>query len=423
MKEFFKQIYSSSLAKNSGIYILAIFLEKSIPFLLLPILTRYLTTADYGIVSMFSVLVGLSMPIVSIGMKPAILRSYYKDDINFTTYINSALSLLLISTAFLLIIAYIFADFITSITEFPQNWLFTVIFVAVGQFIVGILLVIWQAEYKALQFGTFNILVTSINIGLSVYLIVALGYGWDGRVIGKLFAYVLFSLIALQILYQKQLISFSISFQYIKHLLLFGVPLIPHLLSNFVISMSDRIFITNMVGIDETGIYTVGYQIGMIISVLAYSFNKAWHPWLFEKLKNGKQEIKIKIVKITYGYFLLIIVLAFVLSLIAPWFINIFIGEAFTGSVQYVFWIALGYAFQGMTYMVINYIYFEEKTHLLTWLTILSAGLNIVLNYILIKKYGAIGAAQATTVTFLIQFLLTWIVSSRTHNMPWLLRT
>lgn len=73
-------------------------------------------------------------------------------------------------------------------------------------------------------------------------------------------------------------------------------------------------------------------------------------------------------------------------------------------------------------FMVVNYIFYVKKTYILAWITFLSAAINIVLNYFLIRANGAIGAAQATAITFFVSFILTWILSAKVYNMPWLLK-
>ena len=208
---------------------------------------------------------------------------------------------------------------------------------------------------------------------------------------------------------------------YVKDALVFGIPLIPHAFGGWVITWIDRIFINSMVSVAATGIYTVGYQVGMIIGLLAISFNRAWTPFLFEKLKENNSASKLRIVKFTYLYGVGIIVLALALSLVAPWFLEFFVSKDFHCAYKYVFWIALGYAANGMYFMVVNYIFYVKKTYILAWVTFFSAGINIVLNYFFIKANGAIGAAQATTITFFISFILTWILSARVYKMPWLL--
>ena len=76
-------------------------------------------------------------------------------------------------------------------------------------------------------------------------------------------------------------------------------------------------------------------------------------------------------------------------------------------------------AVNGMYLMVANYIYQANKTHLLAWITLFTAVVNIVLNYVLIRANGAIGAAQASAASFFVGFVLTWILSARVCRMPW----
>jgi len=139
----------------------------------------------------------------------------------------------------------------------------------------------------------------------------------------------------------------------------------------------------------------------MIIGLLANSFNLAWAPFLYEKLKENNHYTKVKIVKFTYLYDVGIILLALALSFIAPYFLKFFVSKNFYSAYKYVLWIALGYAFQGMYFMVVNYIFYGKKTYILAWVTFTSAGINIVLNY------------------FFIKFILVWILSSKAYKMPW----
>jgi O-antigen/teichoic acid export membrane protein len=102
-----------------------------------------------------------------------------------------------------------------------------------------------------------------------------------------------------------------------------------------------------------------------------------------------------------------------------PTFFKYFLGKQFVGSGVFVSWIALGYAFKGMYLMVVNYIFYVEKTQILAMVTFLTAGINCILNYMFIGHYGAIGAAQATTIVYFINFLLVWYLSAKVYPMPW----
>ena len=290
---------------------------------------------------------------------------------------------------------------------------------SLAQFIINIVLTLWQVQKKSIKYSVFNIFLTGANLSISIILVVFLNIGWTGRVYGQLIATVLFAILSIVILVKNKWIKVKFNKKYLLNALIFGLPLIPHALSGSIISMTDRLFITNMVGLAATGVYSVGYQIGSIIKIFSMSFNKAYVPWLYEKLKLNSHNTNIKIVKFTYSYFAMIILGSILLGLISPYILNKFLGKEFNGSSIYVIWIALGYAFNGMYLMVVNYIFYAQKTKFLAMITFITALLNLALNYLFIKEYGAIGAAQATTITFLVKFLIVWMLSNKVLKMPW----
>lgn len=423
MKMKIKKLFQSRLFSSAAIYTITSVINSAIPFFLLPILTRYLIPEDYGIVSMFGVLVSLVSPFIGLSIQGAIARMYYeKENVDIKIYITNCLYILLFSTALVSVIFFLFSGFIAKLTSLPAQILWIAIIIAFAQFITRIVLTLWQVQVKPLQYGAFQISQTFINASLSIWFIVGIGMAWEGRIIAQLITLLSFSVIGTFILLKNKWLKFSYNPSYVKHALGFGVPLIPHSLGGIIMTMTDRIFITAMVGIGATGIYTVGYQIGMIINLLATSFNQAYVPWLYRQLKENNFLKKIRIVKMTYLYFIVILVIAVVLSFIAPWFLSFFVGKEFTGSSIFVVWIALGYAFNGMYFMVVNYMFYAQKTISLAWITFFTAVLNIVLNYFFISKFGAIGAAQATTIVYVIKFILTWILVAKIYDMPWNLK-
>lgn len=413
-------IFSSSLFRVSGIYTVSAVINAAIPFLMMPILTRYLTPTDYGIVSMFTVLVGIVSPFVGLNIHGAVSVKYFdKSGTDISKYISNSLLLLVISSTIVSLVIWLFADFISRHTMFPRNWLWGVVVFSACQFVILVVMTLWQVENKALKYSIFQNLQTLLNIGLSLLFVVSLGMNWQGRINAQLITIFMFGLIGIFLLYRKKMIKLEYDQTCISHALKFGVPLIPHALGGMLISQTDRIFITNMVGVSETGIYTVGFQIGMILEILASSFNKAYAPWLYKKLTENDMLTKIKIVKITYAYFVAILLLATFIAMVSPWFLSYFVGAQFSGAYQYASWIVFGFAFHGMYYMVTNYIFYANKTHVLAIVTLITALINVVFNYILIKINGPVGAAQASALAFFTSFILTWILSARVYKMPW----
>lgn len=417
---FSNNIFKHKLIRNSFVYTSSSIITNAIPFLLLPVLTRYLTPTDYGIVATFEVLLAITLVFVNLNMNGAVGVNFFQiDKQELEIYIGNAVFILF--TSFLLTFCIIFAvkTPFSNLIKLPQSWLPIIVVIALSQSVFTMALTLWQVEQKPLPYGIFQISQAVLNVTLSLILVVVLNWRWQGRLLGIIIASIIFGFIGLFVIYTRKYIKLTFNKAYIKDALFFGIPLIPHALGGWVRASIDRFFINSMVNVAETGIYTVGYQVGMMIGLLATSFNQAWSPFLFEKLKENNSAVKIRIVKFTYLYDAGIIVLALALSLVAPWFLELFVSKNYHSAYKYVFWIAMGYAANGMYFMVVNYIFYAKKTYILAWITFISAGINVILNYFLIKANGAIGAAQAMTVSFFVNFILTWILSAKVYNMPW----
>ena len=418
MKGIFGKLFSTL-----GIYTVANILNSALPFLLLPFLTEYLSPSDYAIVDLFQAASQFAIAIVGLNTFSALSRFYFDAKENdFREYVGNSFIVLLSSAIVVLLISIIFKVQFEGFLKIPKDWIWLIVLYAFASNIISTLLSIWQVKYKAVKYGTFRILRTILDLSLSIGFILILKYNWEGRILGQVIAASTFSLIAIAILLNSKYISFSFNLQKIKELLSFGSPLILHILGGIIIIYSDRLFIANYIGLESTGMYAVGYQVGMIVYIIQTSFNQAWVPWLFERLKKNVFDDKIKIVKFTYLYFVGILILAIGVALFAPIIYKLFVNDSYLKGMEIVVWIAFGFAFDGMYKMVVNYIFYVKKTYIISIITFFTAGLNIALNYYMVTNYGAIGVAQASAISFFVQFILVWIISARLYKMPWLLK-
>jgi O-antigen/teichoic acid export membrane protein len=419
-----------NLVKNTSIFTFFNLLNAGIPFLLLPVLTVYLSPADYGIIDIFNSLIMLFTPLVGLSIISSLNRYYFeKDTIDFNVFIHTIfVSLIKYGVIFVLcisIIGYLLQDWLTNSLEIPTTVLIlAAIYVFFSQ-ITEIILALWRISYKTIYYGIFRVSKTLIDLGLSLLLIIYLNFNWEGRIIPQLLAAIIFGLVAIFILYKQGSIFNGLKFNkgYSKKALAFGVPLIFHSMSGYVIAVSDRFFILYFLGVESTGVYAVAYQIGMVIGLFQNSFNQAWLPYFFESLKKNSRPRNIKIVKITYVYFVLMIVTVLIFYLLTPFIYKYFIGENFLKGIEVVVWVLLGYAFNGMYKMVVNYLFYLKQTKTIALYTTMTALLNIVLNYYFIRNNGIIGAAQATTISFLFLFLAILFISSKQYKIPWNLKS
>jgi len=254
---------------------------------------------------------------------------------------------------------------------------------------------------------------------LSIVLVVSFEMNWEGRLIAQIISVIVFSLISIVFIIKRGFLTLKPSKKYLKECAWFGIPLIPHSLAGWFMTGADRLIILSIVGMSELGIYTVYYQIGMILSIIATAFNKAWAPYLFDVLKNRPPEYKSKLVRITYIYFLAIVILAVTGNYLIDLFLPYFLGDGFISTFSLLGYLIAASAFQGMYFMVTNYIFFVKRTSILANITFSISAVHVITSYILVSLNGIVGAAQATTITFLLMFVITWFFSNRLYPMPW----
>jgi O-antigen/teichoic acid export membrane protein len=153
----------------------------------------------------------------------------------------------------------------------------------------------------------------------------------------------------------------------------------------------------------------VAYQVGMIMSFANNSFNQAWTPFLFSKLKTGNKQALSMLNKFNYAYFVFMLLLAMVIYFIVPFIYEHLIGKDFKVDFSIILWVLLGYALNGMYKILVNYLFYFKKTKRLALITIIAALLNVFFCILLVQELGILGASISTTIAFFVMFALVYI--------------
>ncbi|HAQ17684.1 MAG TPA: polysaccharide biosynthesis protein [Prolixibacteraceae bacterium] len=414
-------VFDFSLIKSTGIYTVSALINASIPFLLLPFLTKFLSRADFGVIFMFSTLTTFITPFINISMDGAITRVFYSDKNSINQYIGNCIIISITSTLLSLLLCLLISEKMLDYTSLTIEWVVLCIIYCFFQFMVLILLTLYRIHVKPFKYGALQIIQSALNLTLSLILIGVYNYKWDGRILAQVFSSFALAIVCFFLIKVNYKVIFKINFSFIKHALKFGGGLIPHALGLALIVYTNRFFLLNMVNIDETGLFGVASQLASVISFFTFSFNNAYVPWLYEKLSKNSMLERFKLVRFTYYYFVLLLFFGLIYYLALPILYHLFINVKFEQSIKYTPWLILGLLFQGMYLMVTNYIIYSEKTHFQAIVTIIVGVLNVPLTYSLIVLFGSIGAAVAFTISFFLLFILTWGLSAKVYSMPWFL--
>ena len=410
------------LFKSFTIYSLTALFTAGIPFFILPVLTHYLNPFDYGQLSLFNAYVSILVPFISLGSTGLIDIEFFKNkQLDFSKLFSSVARFIFFNFLILSLLTFFLKDTLEGLLDLPSKWIVIIPFIAVSTIIVEQYSAQLINQKKAFLYGGVSISKVVIEVSLTLLFIVGIGMNWEGRVFSWVASVFLMSIVAIYY-FKKEgwLIKNSFDIKLVKDSLIYGLPIVPHILSKFIINQSDVIFIAKMVSVYDVGIYKIGYQFGFIIAIFSGIFLNIYSPYLYERLAKINYKKKTEIVKTSYIFIFALISLILVITFSTNTIFKYLIDEQYSSGNQYVFWTSLSYLFWGLYLIFAGYIFHLKKTIILTYLAIINVVLNVVLNYFLIVKFGVIGAAYATTISFFIVFILVAIISNKIYPMPWL---
>lgn len=407
--------------KQSIIYLGSSVLNKAIPFLLLPVFTKYLTPSEYGALAIFQLILTFYSAFIGMNSHANISKNFFKySKSQIAILIGNILIIVSVLSVIFLILTFTVTIFFKDAFSIPSHWLRVMPLLSFMFMVNAINLTVLRNEGKAYTYGAFEIGSTAVNMMITVLLLVAFQYGWYSQAIGISLAYFIFFIISMFFLKKRGYLTLCFDKKEIRSILIISLPLVPHALGGIVINMSDRIFIEKMISLEMVGIYSVGYMFGMVVMLFTDAFIKAWSPWFYKNIAEPSDQKKYQIVKYTYIYIMALFVLAIFISILGVFVLPYVVDEKFYAAKEFVLWIALGYAVRGVYQMFFPYLVHIGRTSFLAISTIIAAIVNLAFNYFLINIFGAVGAALATIIAFFVAGLLVFWYQNKNYYMPWL---
>lgn len=395
----------SELLLHSKNYILAQFFTLGLAFITMPIFTRLMSPEEYGVLSVFTSFEGVVAIIFGLGVRGAITRYYWEDKDDFFEYLSSNIWLILIVSCTITLSSLLFINSLQKFLNIPLGMIFIAFAIAVPQALFQLYKAYLQAAKKSKKVATLNAISAVIGTGLAIIIMVQMTKErYYAKAIGQSIAALV--MLVLTIWYLRKNISFHINKTHLKYSLVYGLPIILHLLSQNILNTFDQIIINQLVGGHETGLYSVAYKIGMIQSMVTMGILKAWTPMFYEKLNKNKID-EINILARKYAYIVMLVAVA--LIFFSREIIVVLADKRYHEALGIIPVIIISYFFFFLYTMYVNYAFYEKKTKNIALITIIAGGLNISLNYLLIPKFGYIAAAWTTLISYFALFILHYI--------------
>lgn len=401
----------SKLIKNSIILIAGKFCTQFITFLLLPLYTANLSTEEYGIVDLITTYIALLVPVITVQIEMALFRFLIdcRDD-------NKSKSIVISNAYFIVglisILFVILGMLIINIFNISYGYyLIIMVLVTIGS---NILLQTARGigDNTGYSLGCIITAVTNIllNIILLLYFKMGLYSVFISTIVSNLFC-------AIFLFIRNKVINF-ISFKLIskkmsREMLSYSLPLVPNGIVWWIINTSDRTLISMIIGISANGIYSVSNKFSNIINSFYGIFNMSWTESVSLYIDDEDNFLKDSFNVI----FRLICSLC--LLLISGMFIvfPILVESKFKSAYEYIPLLIISSIFSMLSASLSSIYVAKKKTKEIARTTILASILNIIINLLLIEKYGIYAAVISTLVAFLVVFILRYIDVQKYVNL------
>lgn len=387
---------------------------RGISFISAFLFARILSVSDYGTFNTFSAYASILFVFSGFALHSSIKNAKidYKDKVD--EYCSSVTLLTILNSIFLLIIAIVFSAQLANLLSLEKPILVSLVVVesfasAVIQFYNSFLSKDYQ--YKKYLVVSFVYSLLGIVISLLLIYIVFPNERYMGRILGTLLSASIIAVYIIVLLFKNA--SPKWNKEYWKYGLKISLPIIPHGISQIILSQFDRLMIKKTIGSYEAGIYSFSYNISIIFQVISTSLDTAWQQWFFDQMESKREDL---VRKVASTYVFIVALAMVILMLISPELVLVMGGKQYEESRLVTFPILLSVFYAYMYSFPAGIEYYHKKTNAIALGTGIAAAVNVVLNMIFIPRYGYVAAAYTTVVCYLLYYVFHILFSYKIHG-------
>ena len=393
------------LAKNTAMVSIGKICTQLITFLLLPVYTAVLSNEEYGVVDLLNTLTSLLLPIVTLQIEQGIFRYLIdcrENNEKQIKLITTIIRFMIIQSIACIVIFLCVSPFIHNEYKY-----FLMANLLMGIF-SSLLLQICRGLGDNATYAIGSFITGAFTVVLNVIFIVAFRWG----AYGMLGATAISNFIcAVYIFLKRKIYKYIKPKQFdkkiLKEIIKYSVPLIPNMISWWIVSASDRTIISAVIGIAQNGIYSAANKFSGVFTTLYSVFNLTWTESASININSeDRDEFFSKILDFVIRFFgcLCLGTIA-----VMPFVFNILINEKFAEAYYQIPILILGSVFNILVSFVGSIYVAKKLTKEIAKTSVISAVINIFVNIVLIKSIGLYAASISTVIAYALMFIYRWI--------------
>jgi len=416
MLKYFRQLVSESL-----VYGLSGTITRFLSVFLVPVYTRIFTPEDYGVMSLVSSTMLIVAIFVVLALDSSAGRWYWdteETEDRKSTIASWTWCQLTVSLGFAILI-FTASDWLgKQIVDRPDAGLyFRLAAITLPLSVFGAVVTSWlRMRRKPWVTVAYMLSTNLLTMLLTVLFVVGFRWGLSGIYWGQIIGLAVGLIISLSLL-RDWVNPRHFRWGRLKEMLRFALPLIPAGLAIWVVNFSDRYFVQIYTSTNEVGLYQVGSSLAAFVALITGAFQLAWGPFAMSIHK--RPEAKQVYANVFLAYLWLGSLICTALTLFAPQAISILATEQYIGAATVVSFLSFSYVMVGLTYIA-GVGPLIAKTSGPTGIAVtIAAGLNILLNLLLVPRMGKTGSALATLLSQTISPIFLFYFAQRLYPIPY----
>lgn len=384
--------------KNTIILLIGKFSSQIIAFILLPIYTYKFNTDDYGYVDLLQTYISLLTPIIILQLDSAIFRfliDVRKDIQKQKNIISSSIVCITMIMIFLCLIFMVLCFFIN--IKYRILMFANIIVLMYHTIFLSIL----RGNGKNKDYSIASIITAFFTLISNLFFILLFKLGAESILISSIIGTVLASIYI--IIKEKMWLFVKIKFvdkQLIKEMIKYSIPMIPNVLSWWIVGLSDRTMISLLVGLGANGIYTVSCKFSNLLNSIFSIFSMSWQETTSIHINDKDANIFFtKMIGEIYSFF---VFLSCIIMGLLTIFFDILIGDNYQEAYIYIPILLVGNIFNVIVGLLGGIYVAKKMTKKVAMTTVASAIINILINIIFIKKFELYAATFSTLIAYLI---------------------
>jgi O-antigen/teichoic acid export membrane protein len=394
----FARVLLSRTSRSAMIYLSAMLVNLAIPFVLIPILTRYLPPSGYGHIAMFQTVSAIATAAAAFGVNSSLLKAFTVGTKTMQAeYLLTCITIMAVASAVLLSLAIAFSSRLQVKLDLPEMWLLLAVVTGIAGAVFQMKLTTLRAQGHAAAYGALLNVQTVINFTASILLVVILRTTWHGRTAAMAFSALVLGGWSLYT-FAKSGFAHKIQKEHLHEALTLGAAASVHTILNALIGNVDRVFLSAAYTPHVLGVYTVASQLAQGYGILGSALNLAWAPWCFRQLAAMQTQAQaarlIRTLLIASGLILFGTVLY---GLVFFGLFHIIVGGKYAGAEVYFPPLLAGVCFQNIYLVFVFPLFYYKKPKVLAANAIIVSSITLFAIFKLARMFGPLGVAYTVT--------------------------